>query len=160
MKELSIQEKASRYDEAIKRGKQIQNTPYTAHWDIMKEAGYEWEVAWSEEDKRKINRIHSILGQAADTHAYSTTCRLIGDKECIELQDFIKSLKERVQPQNFTITDEELIKARNEAYNDALDKLEYHSDTPTFNDGWYAAIWYLKKRMHNLGLFGNRVTSR
>lgn len=37
MKELSIEEKARRYDEAIERGKQIQNTPYTAHWDIMKE---------------------------------------------------------------------------------------------------------------------------
>ena len=37
MKELSIQEKAKRYDEALEKGKQIQNTPYTAHWDIMKE---------------------------------------------------------------------------------------------------------------------------
>ena len=37
MKELSIEEKAKRYDEAIAKGKQIQNTPYTAHWDIMKE---------------------------------------------------------------------------------------------------------------------------
>lgn len=51
---------------------------------------------WSEEDKRKINRIYSILRQAADTHAFSTSCRLIGDKECIELQDFLKSLKDRV----------------------------------------------------------------
>ena len=56
------------------------------------------KVEWSEEDERKINRIYSILGQAADTHAFSTTCRLIGDKECIELQDFLKSLKERIQP--------------------------------------------------------------
>ena len=51
---------------------------------------------WSEDDKRKIDRIYSILRQAADTHAFSTTCRLIGDKECIELQDFLKSLKDRV----------------------------------------------------------------
>ena len=48
---------------------------------------------WSEADKRKINRIYSILQQAADTHAFSTSCRLIGDKECIELQDFLKSLR-------------------------------------------------------------------
>ena len=47
---------------------------------------------WSEEDKRKIDRIYSLLIQAADTHAFSTSCRLIGDKECIELQDFLKSL--------------------------------------------------------------------
>ena len=52
--------------------------------------------AWSEEDKRKIDRIYYILRQAADTHAFSTSCRLIGDKECIELQDFLKSLR----PQN------------------------------------------------------------
>lgn len=49
-------------------------------------------AAWSEEDKRKIDRIYSILRQASDTHAFSTLCRLIGDKECIELQDFLKSL--------------------------------------------------------------------
>lgn len=47
---------------------------------------------WSEEDKQKLSRIYSILGQAADTHAFSTSCRLIGDKECVELQDFLKSL--------------------------------------------------------------------
>ena len=51
---------------------------------------------WSEEDKRKIDRIYFILRQAADTHAFSTTCRLIGDAECIELQDFLKHLKDRV----------------------------------------------------------------
>lgn len=52
--------------------------------------------AWSEEDKRKMDRIYSILRKAADTHAFSTTCRLIGDAECIELQDFLKSLRGRV----------------------------------------------------------------
>ena len=50
---------------------------------------------WSKEDKRKIDRIYSILRQAADTHAFSTSCRLIGDKECIELQDFLKFLKDK-----------------------------------------------------------------
>ena len=50
-------------------------------------------AAWSEEDKRKIDRIYSILRQASDTHAFSTSCRLIGDKECIELQDFLTSLR-------------------------------------------------------------------
>ena len=47
---------------------------------------------WSEEDKDRLNRIYGILGLASDTHAYSTTCRLIGDKEAIELQDFLKSI--------------------------------------------------------------------
>jgi hypothetical protein len=40
--------------------------------------------------------MYSILRQAADTHAFSTSCRLIGDAECIELQDFLKHLKDRV----------------------------------------------------------------
>lgn len=48
--------------------------------------------------------------------------------------------------QNLTVTDEELAKAKKDAYNDALDKNEYHSGEPTFDDGWSAAIWYLKKR--------------
>lgn len=48
---------------------------------------------WSEDDKRKIYRIYSILRQAADTHAFSTSCRLIGDKECMELQDWLTSLR-------------------------------------------------------------------
>lgn len=47
---------------------------------------------WSEEEKRKLNRIYQILGWAADTHAYSMTCQLIGDKEAIELQDFLRSI--------------------------------------------------------------------
>ncbi len=47
---------------------------------------------WSESEKEKFNKIYSLLRQAADTHAYSTTCRLIGDKESIELQDFLRDL--------------------------------------------------------------------
>lgn len=102
----------------------------------MEDAGYEWNIGrlelrkktkqeWSEEDE---NIMQSIIG--------------ILTKQGFQTQvNWLKSLR----PQN-NITDEELIKARNEAYNDALDKLEYHSDTPTFNDGWSAAIWYLKKR--------------
>ena len=62
---------------------------------------------WDEEDERKISRIYSIIRQAADTHAFSTTCRLIGDKECIELQDFLKSLR----PQNRWKPTEEQLKS-------------------------------------------------
>ena len=58
---------------------------------------------------------------------------------------WLKYIKERVQPQN-TITDKELAQAKKDAYNDALDKIEYHSGEPTFDDGWSAAIWYLKKK--------------
>ena len=48
---------------------------------------------WSEEDKDKLNRIYHLIGVAADEHAYSTTCRLIGDREAVELQDFLKALR-------------------------------------------------------------------
>ena len=66
---------------------------------FSKESSYELieqKPTWSEEDKRKMDRIYSILRQAADTHAFSTSCRLIGDAECIELQNFLKSLKDKV----------------------------------------------------------------
>lgn len=49
-------------------------------------------VEWSKDEKRKLDRIYSILGIAADEHAYATTCRLIGDNEAVELQDFLRSI--------------------------------------------------------------------
>ena len=55
-------------------------------------------------------------------------------------------LPKSFRPQNSSVTDEELAQAKRDAYNDALDKIEYHSGEPTFDDGWCAAIWYLKKR--------------
>lgn len=54
------------------------------------------EQKWREEDEKNLNRIYMLLAEAADEHAFSTTCRLIGDKECVKLQDFLKSLS----PQN------------------------------------------------------------
>lgn len=50
---------------------------------------------WSEEDKRKLNRIYEILGHAADDKGFLISKRIIGDNEAIELQDFLKSLKDR-----------------------------------------------------------------
>ena len=47
---------------------------------------------WTDEEKDKLNRIYWLIGNAADTHAFSTTTRLIGDKEAIELQDFLRSI--------------------------------------------------------------------
>ena len=46
---------------------------------------------WSEEEKQKLNRIYEILGYAADDKGFLTSKRIIGDKEAIELQDFLKS---------------------------------------------------------------------
>lgn len=63
---------------------------------------------WCEEDKKKLNRIYTLLAEAANEHAFSTTCRLIGDKECVELQDFLRSL--RPQPkQEWSEEDEEYL---------------------------------------------------
>lgn len=48
---------------------------------------------WSKEDKQKLNRIYEILGYAADDNGFLTSKRIIGDKEAIELQDFLRSLR-------------------------------------------------------------------
>jgi hypothetical protein len=89
----------------------------------------EQKTPWSKEDERTIKRIDSLL------HA-------INESEFEDIHNWLKSLR----PQNSSVTDEELEQAKKDAYNDALDKIEYHSGEPTFDNGWDAAIWYLKKR--------------
>ncbi len=42
--------------------------------------------------------------------------------------------------------EEEIRKAKKEAFNAALDKIEYHSGEPTFDDGWSAAMDYMRKK--------------
>ena len=87
---------------ATKEGWSFEEKRKTKHWlqslkgRVGCEANCTTTKEWSDDDKRKIDRIYSILRQAADTHAFSTSCRLIGDKECMELQDWLKSLR----PQN------------------------------------------------------------
>lgn len=127
----------------------------------MKEAGYEWDSekkelkllitnggdflesenrdqnpAWSKEDEKEykyvLKFVDNILNNCGNKKDY---------EHCKRCYDWLKSLR----PQN-NITDEELAQAKKDAYNDALDKIEYHSGEPTFDDGWSAAIWYLKKR--------------
>ncbi len=87
---------------------------------------------WVEEDKKMINKICQNL------YDYPRIKSPFDDESFNEAQkevQFIKSLR----PQN-NITDEELAQAKKDAYNDALDKIEYHSGEPTFDDGWHAAI--------------------
>lgn len=74
---------------------------------------------WSEEEKQKLNRIYVILGQAADTHAFSTTCRLIGDKEAVELQDFIRSIA-KPQTQEWSDEDERMVRFYEADYNNQI----------------------------------------
>jgi hypothetical protein len=87
---------------------------------------------WGEEDKKMIIKICQNL------YDYPRIKSPFDDESFNEAQkevQFIKSLR----PQN-NITDEELAQAKKDAYNDALDKIEYHSSEPTFDDGWSAAI--------------------
>ena len=85
---------------------------------------------WSEEDKRKFNRIYEILGYAADDRAFFTSKRIIGDKEAIELQDFLKSLC--LQPkQEWSEEDEkpfaDALSALKYAFDDLTDKKSFDS---------------------------------
>lgn len=52
---------------------------------------------WTEEEKQKLNRIYSIIGWAMDEHAFSSCKKLIGDKEGVELQDFLRSIAKQGQ---------------------------------------------------------------
>lgn len=92
---------------------------------------------WSEEDEESIleicNYLDRIVREDEDNQATLLNVQ--------ELKNWLKSLRPQIN-----ITDEELAQAKKDAYNDALDKIEYHSGKPTFDDGWSAAIWYLKKR--------------
>lgn len=42
------------------------------------------------------------------------------------------------------LDEEEIATAKKQAFNDALDKIEYSSDSPTFDDGWSAAIKWVR----------------
>ena len=97
------------------------------HSAELLEAANQNHVAWSEEDERMYKSI---------IYSFDHNYPLL-----IQQQEFVKSLK----PQN-NITDEELAQAKKDAYNDAIDKIEYHSGEPTFDDGWSAAIDYIRKK--------------
>lgn len=58
----------------------------------------EQKPEWSEEEKKKLNRIYQVLGWAMDEHAFWNTKRLIGDKEGVELQDFLRSIAKPKEP--------------------------------------------------------------
>ena len=109
--------------------------------NVASKAIFVQKSSWSEEDETIKNNISHIIRQYDKiSKKENQPCWYIGD--CLL---WIQNIKDRVQPQN-TITDKELAQAKKDAYNDALDKIEYHSGEPTFDDGWSAAIWYLKKK--------------
>ena len=197
IKELSIEEKAKRYDEAIERGLgYIRHTPATvmvtrqdifeAIFPELKESEeeklskklhecvcmvinndrvpyeerkyiseqvipylenlekqkeqkpIEQKPTWSEEDEKMLDKLIKHFDWESGYY--------FSKNDCDKAQEWLKSLR----PQN-SITDEELAQAKKQAYNDALDKIEYHSGEPTFDDGWSAAIWYLKNKNIQFG---------
>lgn len=66
--------------------------------ELIKRGELQKPAEWSEEEKRKLNRIYKILGYAADDKGFLKSKRIIGDKEAIELQDFLKSLRSSWKP--------------------------------------------------------------
>lgn len=107
---------------------------------IVDECVYgEQKSAWSEEDEEIYRKCICAMRASA--------CGFPEEEKFVEQVDnWFKYIKDRVQPQNSSVTDEELAQAKKNAYNDALDKIEYHSDEPTFDDGWSAAIDYIRKK--------------
>lgn len=109
-----------------------------------KEALYD-KPAWSKEDEYRTEKllgwISTLINYIHEDAMVSLDLRMERIQQVEQIKTWLKSLR----PQN-NITDEELAQAKKDAYNDALDKIEYHSGEPTFDDGWDAAIWYLKKR--------------
>lgn len=63
---------------------------------------------WTEEEKQKLNRIYSIIGWAMDEHAFSSCKKLIGDKEGVELQDFLRSVAKPEQQSQWKPSEEQM----------------------------------------------------
>jgi hypothetical protein len=133
------EEDKKKIDRLITYFKGKDNKEFTEWFSLLKDRVIpQPKQEWSEEDEGYFNSI---------AHALSV-CLIDPSFDEINLGHtaWFKSLKDKVQPHSLTVTDEELAQAKKDAYNDVLDKIEYHSGEPTFDDGWSAAIWYLKKR--------------
>lgn len=97
MKELSIKEKAKRYDEAIENGKQILNTPYTAHWDTMKEV-VEHLLPELKESKDEMIRKELLEHCKNQAKPYIQT-----GNECPQIQSWIDWLEKQGEKDNLSI---------------------------------------------------------
>jgi hypothetical protein len=118
------------------------------HWDAMiiskwleekvKSSVLQPKQEWSEEDENNLNSCISKLEIDMQHWEGHGKTMVDGDRKLIS---WLKSLR----PQS-NVSDEELAQAKKDAYNDALDKIEYHSGEPTFDDGWSAAIDFIRKK--------------
>lgn len=91
----------------------------------------------SDEDEKMVRALMSICDEWATRHSYLPK----EDNDIEKIKSWLKSYKLKNN-----ITEEELYGARKDAFNNALDKIEYHSGDPTFDDGWWAAIDYIQKK--------------
>ena len=99
------------------------------------QVGKEW--SWSEEDEEHVNSLLKRL-KGLCRGKFATTRFAVSEDE-----EWLKSLKPKSLP---VLSKDALSQAKKDAYNTALDKIEYHSGEPTFDDGWSAAIDYITKQ--------------
>lgn len=66
-------------------------------WDLINEQ----KPAWSEEDISKLNKIATTIYEAGEVQSWWRQDRLIDKETANELNDWLKSLKERIQPQPY-----------------------------------------------------------
>ena len=91
---------------------------------------------WSEEDEDMIRYIGNAI-------TCKESAKYLEEKgvDMIKAHRWLESFRSKNN-----ITDEEFAQTKKNAYNNALDKIEYHSGEPTFDDGWSAAIDYIRKK--------------
>lgn len=93
-----------KYKEALERAKQIQSTPYTAHWDIMKEVCEELFPELKESEDEKIrNFVFKIF---KDAQRYGV-CETIMPEQFNKIFAWLDSLR----PQSHWKPSEEMLEA-------------------------------------------------
>jgi hypothetical protein len=108
MAELTIQEKAAAFDEAIERARQIKAKPYTAHWDVMKDVVEHVFPQLREPQEKKV--INALLYLLQSDYTPSVP---IGGIPVEEIISCLKNLEEKCdalsQPsrQEWTVEDEQ-----------------------------------------------------
>ena len=89
---------------------------------------------------KETGKFWTIHWYLADTNSYY----VIDEEKLIHhyTEDVLESAE-----QNPAWNEEEERLAKKDAFNEALDKIEYNSGEPTFDDGWDAAMKYVKTRV-------------
>lgn len=115
-----------------KKGKytRFANIPVNNVIAWLEKQGKQKPAEWSEEDKEMIEGLNNCLDELEEDNGWYYVYVNNKNIKLYKIRNWLKSLR----PQNH-ITDEKLAQPKKDAYNDALDKIEYHSGNPTFDDG-------------------------